>query len=223
MLFLTMVLPQPALLIRWNYSTYIFSSIFRPQLTTNFNTSYLNIQDQSFVWPLLSEPTILVDEVAKCLMDLDITKACAPKGIPARLLKEFANEIAPSLCLTFNTSLRTACLPKEWKEANVTPVHKKDSKELASNYRPLSLLCLVNKVLQRCIGNSLYRHIINVIPHYNMVSCKIALVFLSYCQFYILLEKISTTFKRTSCIWTLPKRLTLWTTPFSLRSLRDVE
>ena len=95
-------------------------------------------------------------------MDLDITKSCGPDGIPARLLKECANEIAPSLCMMFNTSLKTACLPKEWKEANVTPVHKKDSKELASNYRPISLLCLVNKVLERCIWNSLYCHIKNV-------------------------------------------------------------
>ena len=53
-------------------------------------------------------------------MDLDITKACGPDEIPARLLKECANEIAPSLCMMFNTSLQTACLPKEWKEAHVT-------------------------------------------------------------------------------------------------------
>ena len=49
---------------------------------------------QSFAWPLLSELTISVNEVAKCLIDLDITKACGPDGIPARLLKERANEIA---------------------------------------------------------------------------------------------------------------------------------
>ena len=91
-------------------------------------------------------------------MDLDITKACGPDGIPAILLKECAYEIAPTLCMIFNTSLKTACLPKEWKEANVTPVHKKDSKEPASNYRPISLLCLVNKVLERCVGKRLYCH-----------------------------------------------------------------
>ena len=93
-------------------------------------------------------------------MDFDITKASG--GISARLLKECANEIPPSLCMMFNTSLKTACLPKEWKEANVTPVHKKDSKELASNYRPISLFCLINKVLERCIRNSLRCHV-NVI------------------------------------------------------------
>ena len=53
-----------------------------------------------------------------CLIDLDIMKACGPDGIPARLLKEAgANEIVPSLCKMFNTSPKTACFPKEWKEA----------------------------------------------------------------------------------------------------------
>ena len=103
-----------------------FSSIFRLQSTTNVNTSYLNTHDQSFDWPLLSELTVSVNEAAKCLVDLDklTTKACGTDGIPAKLLKECTNEIAPSLCLMFNTSLKTACLPKEWKEAKVTPVHK---------------------------------------------------------------------------------------------------
>ena len=53
-----------------------FSSVFRPQSTTNVNTSYLNIHDQSFTWPLMFELTISVNEVAKCPMDLDITKSC---------------------------------------------------------------------------------------------------------------------------------------------------
>ena len=96
-------------------------------------------------------------------MELDITKACGPDRIPSRLLKECANEITLSLCMMFNTLLKTACLPKEWKEANVTPVHKKDSKELASNYRPISLLCLIKKVLERCSGSSLYCHIKNIV------------------------------------------------------------
>ena len=55
-----------------SYAIY-FSSVFRPQSTTNVNTSYLNIHDQSFACLLLSELTLSVNEVAKCLMDPDIT------------------------------------------------------------------------------------------------------------------------------------------------------
>ena len=100
-----------------------FSFVSGPQSTTNVNTGCLNIHDQSFACPLLSELTLSVNEVAKCLMD---KKACGPDEIPAsRRLKECANKIAPSLCMMFNTSLKTACLTKQWKEANITPVHKR--------------------------------------------------------------------------------------------------
>lgn len=58
---------------------------------------------------------------------------------------------------------KTACLPKEWKEANVTPVHKKDTEKPASNYRPFSLLCLINKALECCVAKTLYNHVKNVI------------------------------------------------------------
>ena len=45
------------------------------------------------------------------------------------------------------------------EEANVTPVHKKDSMELAENYRPISLLCILSKVLERRVCIKLYHHI----------------------------------------------------------------
>ena len=43
-------------------------------------------------------------------------------------------------------------IPREWKSADVTPIDKKDSKEAAENYRPISLLPIVSKVLERCVG-----------------------------------------------------------------------
>jgi hypothetical protein len=67
--------------------------------------------------------------------------------IPARILKECGKEISPSLCALFNHSLRTGRFPAEWKNSDVTPVHKKDLKERAENYRPISLLPIVSKVM----------------------------------------------------------------------------
>ena len=45
------------------------------------------------------------------------------------------------------------------EEANVTPVHKKDSMELAENCRPISLLCILSKVLERRVCIKLYHHV----------------------------------------------------------------
>ena len=93
------------------------------------------------------------------LSELDTTKACGPDKIPARLLKECSEQIAPSLCSLFNHSLSIGQIPREWKSADVTPIHKKDSKEDAKNYRPVSLLPIVSKVLERCVGNRFYDHL----------------------------------------------------------------
>ena len=70
-------------------------------------------------------------------------KALGPDGIPGRILKETAQQIAPSLTLLFNKSLHSVVVPDEWKLANVVPVFKRGIKEHVQNYRPISLLCIV--------------------------------------------------------------------------------
>ena len=82
-------------------------------------------------------------------------------GIPARLLKECSQQIAPNLCSLFNLSLQSSWIPSEWKSADVPPIHKKDSKEPAENYRPISLLSIVSKVLERCVYYRFHDHILH--------------------------------------------------------------
>ena len=94
----------------------------------------------------ISQIQVSVDDVTKHLIGLDTSKACGPDGIPARLLKECSQQI-----------------PTEWKSADITPIHKKDSEEPAENYRPISLLPIVSKVLERCVFNCLYDHVNNLI------------------------------------------------------------
>ena len=67
-------------------------------------------------------------DVASCLRNLDASKASGPDGIPARLLKECSSQIAPKLCCLFNLSLNSGRIPSEWKSADATPIHKKESK-----------------------------------------------------------------------------------------------
>jgi hypothetical protein len=99
---------------------------------------------------------VSVQEDEFYLRNLDATKTCGPDGIPARILKECSCSIAPSLCELFNLSLRVGRLPVEWKAANLTPVHKKGLKEPAENYRPISLLPIIAKVLERFVCKQLY-------------------------------------------------------------------
>ena len=113
----------------------------------------------------LSNIRLSESEVTAALENLDPAKACGPDKIPGRLLKATAKEIAPSLCQLFNMSLELGSLPGNWKMANITPVFKQDDPSLVQNYRPISLLCTVSKVLERCVFNHCYPHLIQFIYH----------------------------------------------------------
>ena len=68
-------------------------------------------------------------------------------------LRGTAYAITPALTTLFNLSLNLCTIPDEWKKSNITPIHKSGDKSDASNYRPISLLSLISKVLERCIHN----------------------------------------------------------------------
>ncbi|PFX12211.1 putative RNA-directed DNA polymerase from transposon X-element [Stylophora pistillata] len=63
----------------------------------------------------------------------------------------------------FNKSLRLGTLPEDWKLANVVPAYQKDHKDQGENYRPISLLPIVSKVLERCIFNNIKDHVLSLI------------------------------------------------------------
>ena len=63
------------------------------------------------------------------------------------------------LKIIFENILETGIFPDQWKEANVTPVHKKNDKQIISNYRPISLLPILAKVFERIIFKNLYNYL----------------------------------------------------------------
>ncbi len=81
------------------------------------------------LWTVFNDIILTEETVCSVLKNLDNNKAHGPDEIPARLLTETANQVAPSLCRLFNKSLQRGTLPREWKLANVIPIHKKENKE----------------------------------------------------------------------------------------------
>ena len=67
-----------------------------------------------------------------------LTKATGPDGIPAKLLHEYANHIAPALTKIFQISVNTGTIPDEWRLVSIAPVFKKGDRHQAFNYRPVS-------------------------------------------------------------------------------------
>ena len=64
------------------------------------------------------------------------------------------------LRLIFESCLTQGVFPDVWKQANVVPIHKKSSKSLKNNYRPISRLPIFGKVLEKLIFDSLYHNLI---------------------------------------------------------------
>ena len=69
--------------------------------------------------------------------------------------------IVPPLLINFETALRTGIYPNLWNKANVIPIHKKDSKNLLKNCRPISLLPICGKIFEKCIYNTIYSYFEN--------------------------------------------------------------
>ena len=87
---------------------------------------------------------------------LNSNKSVGPNSIPTRILKLLKNDISTQLADIFNISFSTGVFPTILKVAKVVPVHKKDSKLDFSNYRPVSLLSNIEKILERLIYNIIY-------------------------------------------------------------------
>ena len=77
------------------------------------------------------------------------------------LLREGAPILSRPFSLIFNRSLQQGYFPQGWKDANVTPIHKKDEKRIPGNYRPISLLSQLGKTTERCVHKHLYNYVVS--------------------------------------------------------------
>ena len=105
--------------------------------------------------------SVEIEETEKILNNLDTSKANGPDNISNRILKTVSSSISSVLTKLCNMSLRSGVFPDHWKEAHVTPVFKKNDKQNKNNYRPISLLSNLAKVLERHVFMALYKYCID--------------------------------------------------------------
>ena len=110
--------------------------------------------------------TVTEQGVKKLLQKSNPQKATGPDMIPARILRECSEELAPILTIVFNRTLQTGCVPEDWKQANVSAVFKKGQRYDPANYRPVSLTCLCCKMLEHIITSSIMKHV----DHHRILS-----------------------------------------------------
>ena len=74
--------------------------------------------------------------------------------------------IVPSLTFIINLSIRTRIFPDDWKVAKVTPIYKEGGKTNQNNYRPISVLPVVTKLIERVIFYQFYSYL----TEHNLLS-----------------------------------------------------
>ena len=129
-----------------------------------FNKSHLPLDESDYQSISCTEgipEELLCDEgfVLKHLTSLNTSKATGPDKISALMLKMTATSIAPSVTCLFNHSLKNGRVPLEWKLSYVVPIPKQSPANSPDKYRPVSLLSILSKILERHVYNVIADHL----------------------------------------------------------------
>jgi hypothetical protein len=114
------------------------------------------------------------------------SKATGLDGFSIKTLKQSAPAIIASITKICNLSIETGIFPDKWKEAKVIPLYKAGEKDQCSNYRPISVLPVLSKILEKHVFVHLYeflqRHELLVNTQFGFrkhQSCQTALLSLT--------------------------------------------
>merc|ERR1712236_57342 len=123
------------------------------QIFKDFYTSK-GITPKSFEFSEVSE-----EFVHKELCKLNPTKSTGIDGIKPIFLRDGADVIKSAVTHVVNLSIKTQVVPDELKSAIVKPLHKKNSRLEVGNYRLVSILPIVSKILERAVHEQLMKYL----------------------------------------------------------------
>ncbi len=113
----------------------------------------------------LIDVEITEEIVRKKLKDLSHNKSAGADNQHPRVLKEIADAIVKPVTLIYRKSLDEGFLPQVWRDANITPLHKKGNKASSNNYRPVSLTSILCKIFESIIKDE----IISFLKKHNLL------------------------------------------------------
>ena len=99
------------------------------------------------------------EEVVKKLRNIKQTGAPGPDLVWSKVLHATAEHLGEPLALIFNKLMREGEVPSVWRRANVCPIYKKGAKGDPANYRPVSLTCVVGKVMESMVRDRIVEHL----------------------------------------------------------------
>lgn len=103
------------------------------------------------------QPDITMEEVQATIKDMKTNKATGDDDISIDMIREGGENLLSKITKLLNICLKEAEIPKAWKNANVILLYKKGENTKLDNYRPISLLSHIYKLLTKIINNRLVR------------------------------------------------------------------
>ena len=98
-------------------------------------------------------------EVYKIVKDINVSKSSGISNLSSLALKEAFTVLIPEITYMYNLSFQTSIFPSVWKEALVVPIPKVGNLSLVQNYRPISLLPLPGKIMEKIVHKQLSDHL----------------------------------------------------------------
>ena len=122
------------------------------------------------------------EDILKEIKNLKANKATQNTDIPTKLIKENSDIFADFIFENLNDSISQSVFPSALKLANITPVHKKDSKSKKDHYRPISVLPNISKTCEAFSLNKFQNILNNFLPNINVNSEKVSVHDIACCQ-----------------------------------------
>ncbi|CAB3998795.1 Hypothetical predicted protein [Paramuricea clavata] len=121
--------------------------------STNFNyETYVENAKSEFA----AFQPVTVQNVYQLLHCLCSNKATGVDKISCKIIKIAAPVISDSLTYIFNQAITLSIFPDEWKTARVIPLYKNGQRNMPGNYRPISVLPTISKIMERILYDQLY-------------------------------------------------------------------
>ena len=99
-------------------------------------------------------------QISEFFSSLDVSRSRSQDGISPPFFQQTDRNINSALHLMFKNIKRLRKISKSLKLDCLTPIYKNVGQKVVDNYRPVSLLNIVSKVLEKCINSSLYKHVV---------------------------------------------------------------
>ena len=99
---------------------------------------------------------VTVKHIRNLIRQLQCSKSPGSDKVPVKIIKDAIDAISLPLALIFNSSLQNGTFPKMWKVARVVPIFKSSQRTEVNNYRPISVLSVLSRLLVKIVYDQIY-------------------------------------------------------------------